>query len=112
MERKKNEHEQHLGRLQREKETNKETEGQIEAEERQLIKIRESKQSEEADVNAIKGQVAILENQLSAFATELQNKRGAVSNVNKILEEKMERLEAAKKKFQTTKSRLTVEQAA
>jgi len=61
-------------------------------------------------VHASQGQVAILENQLSAFATELQNKRGAVSNVNKILEEKMERLEAAKKKYQATKARLTVEQ--
>jgi chromosome segregation ATPase len=50
-------------------------------------------------VQASEGQVAILENQLSAFASELQNKRGAVSNVNKILEEKMERLEAAKKKY-------------
>ena len=53
------------------------------------------------------GQVAILANQLSAFATELQNKRGAVANINKILEEKMERLEAAKKKFSATKSKLT-----
>ena len=58
------------------------------------------------------GQVAILANQLSAFATELQNKRGAVANINKILEEKMERLEAAKKKFSATKSKLTTAQFA
>ena len=55
------------------------------------------------------GQVAILANQLSAFATELQNKRGAVADINKILEEKMERLEAAKKKYQATKARLASE---
>ena len=112
LERKKNEHEQHLQRLQREKETNKETEGQIQAEERQLIKIRENLQKEDEEVKVSEGQVAILANQLSAFATELQNKRGAVANINKILEEKMERLEAAKKKFGATKARLSTEQIA
>ena len=112
LERKKNEHEQSLGRLQREKDTNKETEGQIQTEERQLVKIREALQGEEAQVQTSKGQVAILENQRSAFATELANKRGAVANVNKILEDKMERLEAAKKKYQATKARLSTEEAA
>lgn len=58
------------------------------------------------------GEVAILANQLSAFATELQNKRGAVANINKILEEKMERLEAAKLKYQATKAKLASEQSA
>jgi uncharacterized protein (DUF3084 family) len=71
LERKKADHEQHLGRLQREKETNKETEASILSEERSLIKIRESLQAEEANVQASEGQVAILENQLSAFATDL-----------------------------------------
>ena len=64
-------------------------------------------QSADEEVKVSEGQVAILANQLSAFATELQNKRGAVANINKILEEKMERLEAAKKKFSATKSKLT-----
>lgn len=64
------------------------------------------------EVKVSEGQVAILANQLSAFATELQNKRGAVANINKILEEKMERLEAAKKKFSATKSKLTTAQFA
>ena len=64
-----------------------------------MIKLREELQGEDEHVKASEGQVAILANQLSAFATELQNKRGAVSNINKILEEKMERLEAAKKKY-------------
>ena len=37
----------------------------------------------------LQGEVAILRNQLSAFATELANKRSHVANINKILEEKM-----------------------
>jgi predicted component of type VI protein secretion system len=48
----------------------------------------------------LEGEVAILRNQLSAFATELNNKRNAVSEINKVLEEKMERVEAAKKRYQ------------
>lgn len=55
--------------------------------------------------------MAILRNQLSAFATELSNKRINVANLNKVLEEKMQRLEAAKKKYQATKERLTKEEA-
>ena len=46
---------------------------------------------------------------MSAFATELSNKRIDVSNINKILEEKMQRLDAAKKKYNATKDRLTRE---
>ena len=50
----------------------------------------------EEERNNLEGEVAILRNQLSAFATELANKRSAVANMNIILEEKMQRLEAAK----------------
>jgi len=46
---------------------------------------------------------------LSAFATELSNKRIDVSNINKILEEKMQRLDMAKKKYNATKDRLAKE---
>ena len=53
--------------------------------------------------------MAILRNQLSAFATELANKRANVSNINIILEEKMQRLEAAKKKYNAMKERLSKE---
>ena len=42
----------------------------------------------------------------------MANKRADVANNNKILEEKMQRLDAAKKKFQATKDRLTNEEAA
>ncbi len=58
----------------------------------------------------MEGEVAILRNQLSAFATELANKRNNVANMNAVLEEKMQRLEAAKKKYQATKERLSKEQ--
>jgi chromosome segregation ATPase len=57
----------------------------------------------------LEGEVAILRNQLSAFATELSNKRIDVANINKILEEKMQRLDAAKKKYNATKDRLQKE---
>jgi hypothetical protein len=46
---------------------------------------------------------------LSAFATDLSNKRIDVSNINKVLEEKMQRLDAAKKKYNATKERLARE---
>lgn len=66
----------------------------------------------EIERNNLEGEVAILRNQLSAFATELANKRINVANMNKVLEEKMERLEGAKKKHAATKERLSREQAA
>jgi chromosome segregation ATPase len=56
--------------------------------------------------------VAIQRNQLSAFATELSNKRINVSNLNKGLEDRMNRLELAKKKNAATKERLQKEKAA
>jgi DNA repair ATPase RecN len=60
----------------------------------------------DVDRKNLEGEVAILRNQLSAFATELSNKRLDVANINKVLGEKMERLDAAKKKFNATKDRL------
>jgi chromosome segregation ATPase len=65
--------------------------------------------SSESERKNLEGEVAILRNQLSAFATELSNKRIDVANINKILEEKMQRLDAAKKKYNATKDRLTRE---
>jgi hypothetical protein len=58
------------------------------------------------DRKNLEGEVAILRNQLSAFATELSNKRIDVANINRILEEKMQRLDAAKLKYNATKDRL------
>ena len=69
-------------------------------------KIREKLSSQEEEKKYLDGEVAILKNQLSAFATELQNKRSNVANINTVLAEKMQRLEAAKKKFAATKERL------
>lgn len=101
--------EDHKRKLDREKENNKELESNIGAEERQLTKIRENIARMDEDRKNLEGEVAILRNQLSAFATELSNKRINVSNMNKILEEKMQRLDAAKKKYSATKERLSRE---
>ena len=109
LDKKKADLEDHKGKLAREKENNKELESGIGGEERQLTKIRESLARYEQDRDNLEGEVAILRNQLSAFATELSNKRINVANMNKILEEKMQRLDAAKKKYQATKERLSKE---
>ena len=91
--------EDHKRKLERERENNKELESNIGAEERQLTKIRENIARMDEERKNLEGEVAILRNQLSAFATELSNKRINVANMNKILEEKMQRLDAAKKKY-------------
>ncbi len=74
--------------------------------ERILTKLRDQLSKSDLDRKNLEGEVAILRNQLSAFATELSNKRIDVANINKILEEKMQRLDAAKKKYNATKDRL------
>ena len=58
--------------------------------------------SENTTIDNLDGEVAILKNQLSAFATELANKRVAVANLHRELENKMQRLDAVKKKFKAT----------
>jgi len=104
--------EDHKKKLDREKDNNKELESNIGGEERQLTKIRESLAKFEEERNNLEGEVAILRNQLSAFATELSNKRINVCNMNQVLGEKMQRLDMAKKKYQATKERLTNEKNA
>jgi coiled-coil domain-containing protein 39 len=86
---KKSELEAHKNRLEREKENNRGTEGTIQQQDRQLAKIREVLARSDEEKSSLEGEVVILRNQLSAFATELQNKRSNVANINKILEEKM-----------------------
>lgn len=97
---------QHEERLERDKKSNKETVEQIIVEERKLDKKRDDLSILEQDKANLEGEVAIFRNQLSAFATELNNKRNYVSEINKVLEEKMERVEAAKKKYAAIKDRL------
>ena len=58
------------------------------------------------------GEVAIMRNQLSAFASELANKRIFVANLNRELENKMERRIAAEQKYKATLSRLEKEKSA
>lgn len=74
-----------------------------------MTKIRETLSRSDIDRKNLEGEVAILRNQLSAFATELSNKRIDVANINKVLEERMQRLDAAKKKYNATKDRLSKE---
>jgi len=93
-------------KLLREKDNNTELEGSISSQERVLTKLREGLTRSDLERKNLEGEVAILRNQLSAFATELSNKRIDVANINKILGEKMERLDAAKKKYNATKDRL------
>ena len=96
-------------KLQREQDNNTGLNGDIATQERILTKIREALAISDTDRKNLDGEVAILRNQLSAFATELSNKRIDVSNINTILEEKMQRLDAAKKKYNATKDRLARE---
>ena len=72
-------------------------------------KIREKLSEQTEAKQSLDGEVAILKNQLSAFATELNNKRSHVSAINTVLAEKMQRLDAAKKKYAATKERLQKE---
>ena len=74
-----------------------------------MTKLREALSKSDEERKNLEGEVAILRNQLSAFATELSNKRIDVSNINKVLEERMQRLDAAKKKYNATKDRLSKE---
>jgi chromosome segregation ATPase len=57
---------------------------------------------EQKKIDDLDGEVAILKNQLSAFAAELANKRVFVASLNRELENKMQRLEEAKKKYKAT----------
>lgn len=109
LEKKKADLEDNKNKLQREQDNNTELNGSIASQERILTKIREALSRSDIDRKNLEGEVAILRNQLSAFATELSNKRIDVSNINKILEEKMQRLDMAKKKYNATKDRLAKE---
>lgn len=77
---------------------------------RALGKVRVELAKADEDKKSLEGEVMILRNQLSAFATELTNKRTNVANINKIMEEKMQRLDAAKKRHQATKDKLLREE--
>ena len=109
LDKKKGDLEDHKGKLQREQDNNTELRGNIASQERILTKLREALARSDIDRKNLEGEVAILRNQLSAFATDLSNKRIDVSNINKVLEEKMQRLDAAKKKYNATKERLARE---
>ena len=60
----------------------------------------------------LKDRVQILKNQLSAFASDLTNKRINVSSLNKELDYKKQRLEAAQRKYKQTTEKLKKENIA
>lgn len=109
LDKKKADLEDHKNKLKREKDNNLDLDGQVASQERTLTKLRESLAKSDLERKNLEGEVAILRNQLSAFATELSNKRIDVANINKVLEERMQRLDAAKKKYNATKDRLNKE---
>lgn len=65
--------------------------------ERNIQQNRENLNREEKQRNDLEGEVAILRNQLSDFASDLARKWVAVAVLNRELENKMQRLDAAKK---------------
>ena len=55
-------------------------------------------------------EVATKKNQLSSDAQKLATQRFNVASINSVLEDRMQHLDAAKKKYQATKDRLSKEQ--
>lgn len=98
--------------LQRDKESNKTLESEIMAEERNIAKTREDIADKDNKKNDLEGEVSILKNRLTSFATELANRRSHISAINSELEGKMERIDAAEKKYNATKDRLEKEKGA
>lgn len=98
--------------LKRDKDANKTLETEIFAEERSIAKLRETIAQNEDNKNDLDGEVSILKNRLTSFATELANKRSNISAMNTELEAKMERLDGAAKKYDLTKMRLEQEKGA
>jgi coiled-coil domain-containing protein 39 len=109
---KKGELEAEKSRLEREKENNKETSAQIFQESLQLGKDREKRAKCEKEKEDLMSEVATKRNQLSSDAQKLANQRINVSSINMALEEKMQRLDANKKKYNATKERLGKEKGA
>lgn len=98
--------EENKKKLSREQENNAKLNNDCIRQERMLTDIRDRLAESDKARKNLEGEVAILRNQLSAFATELSNKRIDVANINTVLEERMQRLDAAKKKYNATKDRL------
>lgn len=112
LQKKKEDYEGANNRLSREKDNNKELETEIQAEERTIAKTREDIAEKDNKRHDLEGEVSILKNRLTSLATELACKRANVSAMNSELENKMERLDTAEKKYNQTKDRLEKEQGA
>lgn len=109
---KKGELESQKTKLEREKDNNKQINTQIFNEANQLGKDRDRKAKSEKEKEDLMSEVATKKNQLSSDAQKLANMRFNVSNINTVLEDRMQQLDAAKKKYQATKDRLSREKNA
>lgn len=98
--------------LSHERANNKELEVTIASTERFLARLRSEFGGREELLGDLKDRVQILKNQLSAFASDLSNKRMKVSSLNKELDYKKQRLEEAQRKFVQTTEKLKKENIA
>ncbi len=112
LERKTNELNDKKNILNHEGANNKELEVQIASTERFLARLRTEYGGREETLGDLKDRVQILKNQLSAFASDLTNKRMNVSSLNKDLDYKKQRLEAAQRKYKQTTDKLKKENIA
>ena len=95
LERKKAEAQQFEERLAREIEGNKSLQNEISKQEKTTDEVRTDIKVKEEKKTELDNDVAIQRNKLSTEATRLNNSRNTVSEMNKALEERMERKEAA-----------------
>lgn len=112
LERKTNELNDKKNIMSHENANNKELEATIAATERFLARLRTEFGGKEEMLSDLKDRVQILKNQLSAFASDLTNKRINVSSLNKELDYKKQRLEAAQRKYKQTTEKLKKENIA
>jgi len=86
---------------------NKSIEFDIQASERINFQKKEANKQRVESINDLSAEVEILKNQLSAFASDLQQKRNKYAALNEELLRKKQRLNNAEKKFSTQKVKMT-----
>jgi len=88
------------------KSENKRTELDIQTAERINFQKKEVNKQKNENINNLSAEVEILKNQLSAFASDLQQKRNKYASLNEELLRKKQRLNNAEKKFSTQKIKM------
>ena len=92
--------------LQKEKNTNKNLELKIISYERQIIEERSLNKKIKENIENLEAEVEILKNQLSAFSTDLSNKKARCGQLSQELLVKKQRLNNAQKKYQAQELKL------